>query len=529
MARVPLLLPPDYWKNLSPSKTDLEFVSNYLFEKETPLTEQELIPVLIEERIRAERETLLAQQQADAKGYLPKERYPAGETLVFPALNWEKGKVVSMRPGVNPALGDFEVILVEFNNGTQRQFAAGLPVHPLNEPLEIALDDQMLNPANVIKTFGHELEAKLTEALKSDEDLVQIAGRWFPRALLVDVNVGHLNLSEAVLEEASGKPLPTSALIEQVELPANVNPKLVEFSMNYSLQEDGRFDEVGPAGEVLWCLKRLEPEAVREVPGPLRYQPIEYDRSSLSSEMLALENEVDDELGESQAPLEEGEEVQVSLTYPHWRAGTLPLSPRVRGLLPTAYESPRIRFTLVDALSNTEMPAWVERQHRYVFGLSDFYKKYGLNPGSLITVRRGKKPGQTILEAKIHRPSRDWVRTVLTGSDGGIVFAMLKQNITSAFNERMAIAVPDVQGVDEACQQITRQHQSFDQLVMMVMQELVKLNVQGNVHAQELYSAINVVRRCPPAPLMAYIASQPAYKHVGDLHYRMAESESAYE
>jgi hypothetical protein len=365
--------------------------------------------------------------------------------------------------------------------------------------------------------------------LKSDEDLVKIAGRWFPRALLVDVNVGHLNLSEAVLEEANGTPLPTSALIEQVELPANVNPKLVEFSMNYSLQEDGRFDEVGPAGEVLWCLKRLEPEAVQEVPEPLRYQPIEYDRSILSSEMLALEDEVDDELGESSPPKDQREEVLVSLTYPHWRAGTLPLSPRVRDLLPTAYESPRIRFTLVDALSNAEMPAWVERQHRYVFGLSDFYKKYGLNPGSLIAVRKGKKPGQTILEAKVHRPSRDWVRTVLTGSDGGIVFAMLKQNITSAFNERMVIVVPDVQGVDEACLQITRQHLSFDQLVLMIMQELVKLNVQGNVHAQELYSAINVVRRCPPAPLLAYLAGQPAYKHVGDLHYRMAESESEYD
>jgi len=529
MARVPNLLPPDYWINLSLSKTDLEFVSNFLFEKETPLNEEELVPILVEERIRAERQTLLAQQQAGAKGYLPKDRYQTGETLVFPALNWEKGNVIAMRPGVNPALGEFDVIMVEFENGAKRQFASGLESHALNQPLEVALDDQGLNPSNVIKTHGRELKGKLTEALKSDQDLVQIAGRWFPRALLVDVNLGHLNLSEAVLEEAGGKPLPASALIEQVDLPGNVNPKLIEFSMNYFLQEDGRFDEVGPAGEVLWCLKRQEPEAVRELPGPLRYQPIEYDRSTLTSEMLALEGELDDELGESSAPPEEQDEVLISLTYPHWRAGTLPLSPRVRGLLPTAYESPRIRFTLVDALTNAEMPAWVERQHRYVFGVGDFYKKYGLNPGSLIAVRKGKKPGQTILEAKVHRPSRDWVRTVLTGSDGGIVFAMLKQNITSTFNERMVIAVPDVQGVDEACQQITSRHLPFDQLVLMVMQELVKLNVQGNVHAQELYSALNVVRRCPPAPLLAYLASRPAYKHVGDLHYRLTESESAYE
>ena len=49
-----------------------------------------------------------------------------------------------------------------------------------------------------------------------------------------------------------------------MELPANVNPKLVEFSLDLALQEDPRFDEVGPAGEVLWYLHRLEPEEVRQ-------------------------------------------------------------------------------------------------------------------------------------------------------------------------------------------------------------------------------------------------------------------------
>jgi hypothetical protein len=49
--------------------------------------------------------------------------------------------------------------------------------------------------------------------------------------------------------------------------------------------------------------------------------------------------------------------------------------------------------------------------------------------------------------------------------------------------------------------------------------------VQGHVHAQELYSALNIIRRCPPAPLLAFLTSDSHYKHVGDLHYRMAESE----
>jgi hypothetical protein len=41
------------------------------------------------------------------------------------------------------------------------------------------------------------------------------------------------------------------------------------------------------------------------------------------------------------------------------------------------------------------------------------------------------------------RSNREWVRTVLVGSDGGIVYAMLKQIVEANFDERMSIAVPD--------------------------------------------------------------------------------------
>ena len=526
MASVSHALPPDYWKNLSLDGKDLEFVSNYLFEKETPLTEKELVPVFIDERIRGERAALAQQQQAAGTVYLPKGQYKVGEALIFPALEWVQGKVVSLRPGVNPSVGEFGVIEVELEDGSKRCFASGLVVHKLNEPPEETAEQGGFNAASVLEQYGGELEARLAEALRADEGLVKIAGRWFPRALLVDVNVGHLNLAEAVLDEASGGPLPTSALLEQIELPADVNSKLLEFSMNYALQEDGRFDEVGPAGEVLWYLKRLEPADVQQIPAPLRYMPIAYDRSTMTPQMLALEAEIDDELGESESVHGAAEEATISLSYPHWRAGTLPVTPRMHGLFPTAYESPRVRFTLVDSKTGSQIPAWVVRQQRYVAGLAEFYKKYELTPGSLIVLRKGKQPGQTIIEARTHRPTRDWVRTVLVGSDGGIVFAMLKQNLTAEFNERMVVAVPDVNGVDDACAQLNKQRQPFDVLVHDMMVELVKMNVQGHVHAQELYSAINIVRRCPPAPLMTFLAAQSAYKHVGDLHFRLAETEA---
>ena len=51
-----------------------------------------------------------------------------------------------------------------------------------------------------------------------------------------------------------------------------------------------------------------------------------------------------------------------------------------------------------------------------------------------------------------------------------------------------------------------------------------KLTPQGHVHAQELYAAVNVVRRTPPGPLFSLLVTNPLFAHVGDLYYRLDES-----
>jgi len=525
MVSIPLSIPAEYWQSLQVSKNDIEFLHNYLFESETPMTARELVGVLIEERIRSEQVAQAKKRQSDGKIYLPKERYKDGDHLVFPALDWAKGAITAVRSGVNPQYGEFDVLTVEMEDGRNRMFAAGIADHVLNEEPAAAAEEDRLDPQALQSTFGADLEAKLETAFEEDDGLVRIAGRWFPRALLVDVNQGHLNLAEAVLDMAGGEPLPTSDLLKDVELPEGVNPKLAEFSLNLALQEDGRFDEVGPAGEVLWCLQRLEPENVREVPLFLRYYPIEHDRGLLTNEMLALEARLDDELSEAGLGSEEdAEQVMISLIFPHWRAGTLPITPRVQSMFPTAYESPRVRFTLVDGQSGDEMPAWVVRKDRYVSGLRDWYESLELMPGSLVQIRRSEEPGKVIIEAKTHRTTKDWVRTVIVGADGGIVFALLKQTVTAEFNERMAFALPGYDAADSLWEPAAQKKRPFDRLVINVMRELTKLNPQGHTHAQELYAAVNFLRRVPFAPLMSLLASRPdEFVHVGDLHYRLSE------
>lgn len=524
MVIAPLSLRPDYWETFSLREDDLDFLYNHLLEIETPLTTRELISALIQERIRREKIALENRLPSEGKLYTPKEHFTVGESLIVPAFGWKRAKVASVREGHNPEYPSLEVIEVEFEKGGKRQLAAGLEEHILNQPIEIQVDDPLLDIDKVLNNYGDQLTRQLESALSENPDLVRIAGRWFPRALLVDINIGHLNLAEAMLDMAGGGPLPTHSLVEQLELPTDVNPKLTEFSLNLALQEDPRFDEVGPSGEILWFLHRLEPETIQNAPIFLRYNPISYDPKTLTPEMVALEKELDDELSEIQSPASNANDTLVSLIFPHWRTGTLPLTPRVSRMFPTAYESPRIQFTLVDGDTGERYPGWVVRPLRLVYGLRSWYESQGLMPGSQVHIQRGKQPGEVIVRIEKRRSSREWIRTILVGADGGIVYAVLKQVVTATFDERMAIAVPDTAAIDAVWEGSARQRGTFEHVVVNTMRELAKLNPQGHVHAQELYAGVNIVRRSPPGPIFSLLTTHPAFKHVGDLYYRLDDT-----
>lgn len=521
----------DYWDNFELLPEDIEFLYNYLLELETPLTSLELTEALVDERIRLQREEIERQRTTGGDLYQPRQSYSVDQALIFPAMKWQHGQVTAVRAGQNPDLGDFQVIQVTLEDGSHHEFASSLAEHKLNQPPKFDDDFGYLDRTSVLQDYQDDLIYTLEEELQSNPGFVRIAGRWFPRALLVDINVGHLNLAEAVLDMQGGGPLTTTELLEQIALTNEPNSNLLEFSMDLALQEDARFDEVGATGDVLWYLHRLEPSEVLTTPQYLRYSEIDYDRSVLTPEMIALEQTLDDEL----APVDglasvDGKyqylnEVEVRLIYPHWRSGTLPLSSRLRHLFPSAYEAPRVRFQFIDGDNGKAFPGWVVRERRYVYGLAEWYENKGVITGTILKVRRGAQPGEVIVQADTHRPNREWIRTVLVGSDGGVVFAMLKQTIATPFDDRMAIAVPDRKGVDAIWEVPVREQPPFEKVVVSTVRELAKLNPQSHAHASEIYAAINVIRRTPPGPLLWLLASRPWFKPVGDLHYRMSDTD----
>ncbi len=526
---LPSLLSAKYWQSLQIKNADTDFLLTYLFELEKPLITNELVAALITERVRFEEEAILEKRKGSGEIYLPKKEYKVGDSLAFPALNWDRGKVTAIRDGKNPKTEEFKVMTLEMEDGSEKLFAMGVEEHTLNRGEEIGTADGEVDLDLLMDEFGDALELKLGTALEAGDELVNIADHWFPRALLVDVNIGHLNLAEAILDMAEGEPLETSVLMKDIDFPQGDNPSLTEFSLNFALEEDERFDEVGSMGKVLWCLERLEPEDVRNVPEMLRYEAMDLERSTLTEEMLSLEAKLDDELSKIKIEEEAPKIATVSLLYPHWRLGTFPISERLRSFFPSAHKSPRIRFTLVDGKSGEKMPAWVVKDNHYVYGLKEWYKEKGLMPGSLIDIKHGKAPGEVIIQAQTHRSKRDWVRTVMAGSDGGLVFGTLKQVINAKFEDRMILAIPDVDAQDNAWKISQESKKQFETLVRNMMRDLGKLNPQGHVHAQELYSAVNLLKRCPPAPLFSLLATRPWAEHVGDLYFHLNDKETKKE
>lgn len=517
-----------YWGEFDVTDEDLEFIDDLLLEREVPLTKEEMSRALVAHRLDLLRVEQESRSNIELKTYVPAGEYEVGESLVFRLLDNRIGTVASIREANNPDLPSFDVIQVKFEGSDEpKEFAARFQEHVLNSPgSEAGEIESDASPEFIQERYGPPIARKIEARLQESAETVRIAGRWFHNGLVADINEGHLNLAEAVLDVAEGGPLPTRSLVEHMELPPGMDPLLTEFSVDFALQEDERFDEVGPAGKILWYLKRLEPKDTLQIPLRLVYTPKKYDRERLTDELLDLERSLDDELSELQAPEPAAETgITLPILFPHRKAGTLPLSTRLQPLFPRAYEAPRIRFVLVDGRTGDRFPGWVVRKERYVYGLGNWYSNNSVPAGGLIQITPSETEGEVVLRAMEPRQRNDWIRTATIDKGGNIGFTMLKHPVGTSYDERMIVGQIDEQALDVAWESGGQRKMSPDRLTVHVFRELAKLNPQGTVHAKSLYSAVNVIRRLPPGPIFAELVTQPYYEPVGDLYWKLNESE----
>jgi hypothetical protein len=516
-----------YWTDdFRITQADLDSIYSLFLEEERPFTNEELALHVIKRRLHDESEKMRKLVER-GKVYQPKERYPVGAELIFPAQDFAVGRVVADRPGDNPEYGEFSVIKVEFEDKKQAEFASGLAVgHKLNLDMNggsAMPEGSQPDPQEIYAAHHENIIETLEARLVDEDDAIYFGGRWFLKSLLLDVNIGNLHLAEALLDMAGGGPLTTSELLKDLELPKKSTEGLREFSLEVALSGDERFDEVGPIGHIWWYLKRLEPPEVFKIPDRLAFEPFPYPEDQVRGELKEIEIELDDEFSNLPPPEGRLDEAHLVLIYPHRRMGTLPLTSRVQQLFPTASEARRIRMTFIDAQAeNEEFAAWVVRDARCVIGLGEYYRKHRLPIGASLTIRRTDDPTRLIIDFEGHKARTEYIR-LAQPKDHKLTFANFKRSIGAGYDELMILGAEDIEGVDAIWNQVHRNKRiSIVDIMRDLIPELAKLTPQDAVHAKTLYSAVNILRRCPPGPIFAMLVSRPEFDNVAGPYWRLS-------
>ncbi len=512
---------PEYWgADFALTDSDIEQIYNHFLEVERPQTTEQIARVLIAHRVEKERKEV-QRQLSGHMVYQPKGSYKVGDELVFPALSFAHGTVTAVREGYNPKFNTFTVIAADVD-GKTLEFAADLDIeHSLNSDSVEEIEGTLpVDLEELYALYETTVAEKTSQALQNHDSFIQLIGQWFVKELMAEVNVGHLHLTEAVLEMNEGGPLTVEEIIAHLDMDPSLDPEVQAFSLNYGLLHDDRFDEVAPRDQIAWFLRRMEPDAVQEPPGRLRYTPIPYDKALLSPQLLFLERELDDEWSDLEPEQIKGiaqpQTVVFPLLFPHRWAGTIPLSARIRPLLPSS-NSPRQRIVFIDEYSGEEVVCWIVQEHRYIYGLSEWYEKYSIPIGGFVHLKSGPEPDVITLGYDRRRAKREWIR-LATAVDHRIKFALKRRAVGCGFDDLMIVGTDVTAAIDALWKRAESQQRSIASLLAEIFPELAEANPQNTVHAKTLYSAINMLRRVPPGPLFAELVRHPAFQAVGD-HY----------
>ena len=525
------MLPAQHWAySFSIGAEDIESITNLLLEKETPLSSVELATEIIQAR-EDQTQRKLAEKYLGTKVYRPSERYEIGDRLIFSKLNYATARVVQLRDGKSTDLCPLTIAAVEFED-SRGQPGSRLREFVIAYDQNHALNDADANPhpsqqrgeysvADILNDPRTNIVEQVDDALERNGDLVRLAGTWFVRELMLEVDIGHLHLAEAVLDMHEGGPLRPEQILEQIGGVGVAPLPLQVFSLNYHMNQDERFDEVGPAGHVLWHLTGQLPRLVREVPAILEYEPIPFDRSLLTREMKQLEYDLDDEHSPVTSPPPE-EEVSLTLIYPHRRVGTLPINSETKHVFPAA-KTPRIAITMIDALDKTEYPCWVVHEFKYVVGLAPIFQKHHLPVGAYVYLTPTEDRSRIEIEFDTYRPRTEWIPVVERSERDLLRCKTAKRAIGADYDEMIIVGVTNLPEVDQLGKDLLAKGASLAQLLLRLVRELSKENPQGTVHAKNLYSTLNILRRCPPGPMFATLANSPDFDDVGDNYWKLSE------
>lgn len=504
-----------YWNSFQISEKDIERVYSHMLEKGEAAQTPELARVVIEARAREEQERR-ARLNSAAVLYQPKSTFEIGQRLIFSALNDIEGTVSRVRPSDNPRLSPFQVVTVSFPHGATREFAAMYDFpHPLNEVKPVVTGAADESVEEIYARFGAAIQRTLAARLRADKEFVEQDGKWILRGLLSEVNVGFLNIAEAAIEQ-NNVSMTTADLARVLEMDLEGGKREnVLFSLDYALTRDERFVDVGPKTETRWYLNRLVPAEVLATPRVLQFAAVRRDDEPLPPELETILSEMQDDHADDTASETPPSEVNLVLTYPHRRAGSLPLTRDIRSYFPDA-DKPML-VTLVDEY-NVRIPAWVVPEDSYIYGLKNWYDKNKMNPGALLELAPRSEPFTASLRFQPRREGKSlWVRTAKV-ENSRLTFGTTPRPVAFKYDEDMLIVAEDQNGLDRLTASNFGER-PLEAILLDIFPELIKLGGGSSIHAKTLYSAVNFAKRVGARAVFSTLANGDAFSSTGGGYY----------
>jgi hypothetical protein len=103
-------------------------------------------------------------------------------------------------------------------------------------------------------------------------------------------------------------------------------------------------------------------------------------------------------------------------------------------------------------------------------------------------------------------------------------FESRKHTIGCDYDDLMIIDVDDSEKIDELWKSANERKTSLEAIMEGLFRQLAPLSQQGHVHAKTLYSAVNLLQRCPPGPIFASLVEFPQFEHVGGPYWRLVSA-----
>jgi hypothetical protein len=163
----------------------------------------------------------------------------------------------------------------------------------------------------------------------------------------------------------------------------------------------------------------------------------------------------------------------------------------------------------------------VVHEHRYVYGLKEWFKVNKVLPGAYVKLQRQSSAAEEETGWRVaislipRRMQREWVY-VAADQDGELAFRLQKRPIAYEYDALCAFDEQKRSEMDALWAREAEQDRPFEELVRRVFVDLIKLSSNGMIHSKTVYGAVNVVRRCPPGRVFAMLFRLPEFVTAGD-------------